>query len=205
MNFYFALMTALLPLLTVDFSPLMQLLTGLMPLILTLVFIGIIVGVLGKMGKLNFSIFLALIGIGLLAGGAMLGSVQVASATASLSPNTGTLIVGFPSAFTCDGLTADTAHHVNVTTAGTTTVSIAVVTSNSDGEISFSLVFTKAGSTTVTIGQGAGDGSGVLKATGQFDLQDMVNTLMLYIIFIVEVVVIFAVVGLIVGLFQKLK
>lgn len=188
--------------LQIDFSPLMNLITSMLPLILILVLIGVIVAVLSKLGdKMNFGIFLALMSIGLLGGAAMMGAFPTASAT--LSPDSGTLIMGMPSPFTCDGITAATVCHVNVTVGGTTTVAIASVTSNDDGEISFSLIFTAEGSTTVTVGENV-SGLGTNAQTGQFDVLDMVGTIVTYVVFIVQIVAVFAVVGIIFALFKKI-
>lgn len=183
----------------VDFSPLMNLMISLMPLILFIVLIGVIVAVLGKMGKLSFGLFFAIVGMGALAGGMML----LPPVGASLSPDSGTLVMGLPTPFTCDGITASTACHINVTVGGTETTAIATVTSNTDGEISFSLIFTNEGSTLVEVGEGA-VGSAANIQSGTFDVTDMVGTIVTYVVFIVEIIVVFAIVGIIVGLLRKI-
>lgn len=125
------------------------------------------------------------------------------AAQATLTPDSGILIVGLPTYFAADAVTASTACHVNVTVAGTETNVIAVVTSNADGELSFSITFTRAGATTVEVGEGA-VGSAANIQTGVFDVQDIMAMTMQFVVFIMQFIILFAIIGMVIG-FVKFK
>ena len=91
---------------------------------------------------------------------------------------------------------------MNVTVGGTETVAIASVTSNADGEASFSLTFTTEGSTLVEISQGAA-GSGTGGTSGNFNVIDMVEMIMPYIVFAITLSVIFGVAAMLGNIVKK--
>lgn len=113
---------------------------------------------------------------------------------ATLTPDSGILVIGLPTFFSADGLTASTDHKVNVTVGGTETIVIAVVTSNADGELSFSLTLTRAGATTVEVIENV-----TVKCTGTFDVQDIMAMTMQFVVFIMGFIVLFAVIGMVIG------
>lgn len=179
----------------VDFSAILTILIAIIPIVL-------IVAILGKFlkGKLFIFPMLALMG-GLMAA-PMVGNFTSVRAAASLEPSTGTLMTDIPTFFSCVGLTANTACHVNVTVGGSTTVAIASVTSNSDGEISFSLTFTTEGSTQVEVAEGA-SGSGTGGATGNYNVIDMIEMIMPYIVLAITLSVVFGVAAMLGNIVRK--
>ena len=176
----------------VDFSAILTLLIAIIPIIL-------IIAILSKFLKGKLFIFPFIMGMMAFPMAANFTSVRAA---ASLEPDSGTLMADIPVFFTASGLTASTAHHVNVTVGGTETVAIASVTSNADGEASFSLTFTTEGSTLVEISQGAA-GSGTGGTSGNFNVIDMVEMIMPYIVLAITLSVIFGVAAMLGNIVKK--
>jgi len=92
--------------------------------------------------------------------------------------------------------------HVNVTVGGTETTIIAAATSNAAGDLSFSLTFTAEGSTLVEVSEGA-TGSGTGGATGTFNIIDMVEMIMPYIVLAITLSVIFGVAAMLSGIVKR--
>ena len=175
----------------VDFTPILSLLILVIPIIL-------IVAILKRFltGKLFVIPFLALFGMSFLMP-LMAGSFSV-MAVASLSPSSGTLMTDLPVWFSAEGLTASTAYSVNVTVGSTETVAIAAITSNSDGELSFSLTFTTAASTTVEVITG-----GSAACTGTFNVVDIIDQIMPYIVIGITLSIVFGLAAMLGGIVKR--
>jgi len=172
----------------VDFTPLMSLLISIIPILL-------LVSVLGYfLGRRKGIFVLALVGVSF---GLMFAAPMVVQAAGAMSPSTGTLATDLPSYFTITGASATTAYHVNVTVGGSESVILTGMT-DANGAASFSLTFIVEGATTVEFAEGAA-GSGTNVVTGSFNIVNMVNLIMPYIILAVTLSIVFGVAGLIGG------
>lgn len=179
----------------VDFTPLMGLIIAIIPILLLLSVLGYFIGKRG-FGMSNqvairritmISIVLAMVfSLGLAA------PFMLTQATASLSPSSGTLATDIPNYFTARGLTADTAYSINVTVGGSETVAVSSITSSSTGTLSFSLTFLVEGSTNVEVITG-----GSAAVTGTYNVVNLINIIMPYIILIVTLSLVFGVAGMV--------
>ena len=177
----------------VDFTPLMSLIIAVIPILLLVSVLGYF---LGKRRGMFVFLLVATLGLGALFAPMIFVTT---SATGTMSPNSGTLATDIPQYFSCTGVTASTACHVNVTVGGAETNVISALTSNADGELSFSLTFTVEGSTTVEVAEGA-VGSGTNTITGSYNVINLINLIMPYIILAVTLSIVFGLAGLIGGM-----
>lgn len=173
--------------LAVNFTPILSLLLAIIPIIL-------IIAILGKFlkGKIFVIALLATLGIGLFAMPFFVGSPV--RAAASLEPDSGTLAADLPNYFSAEGLTASTKHWVNVTQGGSTS-NAAIITSNADGEITFSITFTQEGQVTVDVRTAAASA-----VTGQYEVVDLIEMIMPYIIIAVTLGVLFGLIGMVMSM-----
>lgn len=174
----------------VDFTPLMSLLIAIIPILLLISVLGYFLG--KRRSAFLFLFVIATFGIGFLG----VGSVMAAG---TMSPSSGTLATDLPTYFSIQGASASTAYHVNVSVSGAAVTAATLTgTTDSNGAASFSLTFLVAGSTTVSFGEGA-FGSGTNIVTGSFNVVNMVNMIMPYIILAVTLSIVFGVAGMIGG------
>jgi len=174
---------------TVDFTPLMSLLISIIPLLLLVSVLGYFLG--RKRGI--FALLFVAAGFGLL-----FAAPVAVQAAGTMSPSSGTIATDLPTYFTITGATASTAYHVNVTVAGSETNVIAAGTTDSNGDASFSLTFIIEGATTVEFAEGA-QGAAANTVTGSYNVVNMINLIMPYIILAVTLSIVFGVAGMIGG------
>jgi len=174
--------------LAVDFTPLMSLIISIVPILL-------LVSVLGYFLGKRKGIFAFLFVAG--AFGCFFLPVASVMAAGSLTPSSGTLATDLPQYFSVSGATASTAYHVNVTVSGSET-NVITGTTDSNGAASWSLTFIVEGATIVEFAEGA-VGSGTNVVTGSYNVVNMINLIMPYIILSVTLALVFGVAGLIGG------
>jgi len=171
----------------IDFTPLMSLLISIIPILL-------LVSVLGYFLGKRKGIFALIFVLGL-----MFAAPVSVMAAGTMTPSAGTLATDLPSYFSIAGATASSAYHVNVSVAGATPSAATVTgTTDSNGAASWSLTFLTEGATVVSFGEGA-FGSGTNVVTGSFNVVNMINLIMPYIILAVTLSIVFGVAGLIGG------
>ena len=104
-----------------------------------------------------------------------ISGIGLVSATATITPSSGTVMVGLPQPFTVTGLNASRTYTVNVDGSA----SQAGLAPSSEGKLSIQVTFTSEGNHVVTITDD--DNSDTVVATASMYAQDIVNLIIVFL------------------------
>ena len=113
---------------------------------------------------------------------------NVGYCAATITPDSGQVWAGIPTSFSVEGATADTYYDIEVDDV----VKIDDLKASSDGDLSFTLTFTKEGYVTVEVVE---NGTTTVIATAQLEVVDLIDFIMPYIVFAMYIMLLGGVVG----------